>query len=183
MKILLIISVALLMTVISCQTRNVSSIEELQIPEFLMRPNLIGPDEEMGYMLDTYNKLINKIKLNPKDIEARLALAELFMQEARISGEHGHYYPAALKIVESVIQQSPEAGLKYRTLLDKASILLSLHQFEQAKETGEEALALNPYSADAYGVLVDAFVEMGAYDKAVAMADKMVSIRPDIRSY
>src|SRR5687768_12166971 len=148
-----------------------------------MRPKLIGPDEEMGYMLDSYNKLINKIKLNPKDVEARLALAELFMQEARISGEHGHYYPAALKIVESVIQESPEPGLRYRTLLDKASILLSLHQFEKAKETGEEALALNAYSADAYGVLVDAFVELGDYDKAVATADKMVSIRPDIRSY
>jgi tetratricopeptide (TPR) repeat protein len=73
--------------------------------------------------------------------------------------------------------------LKYRSLLDKASVLLSLHQFEEAKKIGEEALAINSMSADAYGVMVDAFVELGQYENAVIMADKMVSIRPDLRSY
>ncbi|MCB0584107.1 MAG: hypothetical protein KDD06_02090, partial [Phaeodactylibacter sp.] len=44
-------------------------------------------------------------------------------------------------------------------------------------------VAINPYNAQIYGALVDANVELGRYEQAVAMADKMVSIRPDLRSY
>jgi len=67
--------------------------------------------------------------------------------------------------------------------LDKASVLLSLHRFAEAKTLGEKALQLNPHSADIYGVLVDANVELGQYQQAITYADKMVSIRPDLRSY
>lgn len=187
MNILQSIFIIVVATLASCQTRNSttqeSNQESTQIPQLLMRPQVIGPEEEMGYTLDTYNNLTGKIKANPDDIESRLALAELFMQEARISGEHGHYYPAALKIISDVIEDNPQDALKYRALLDKASVLLSLHQFPEAKNAGEQALALNAHSADAYGVLADAYVELGQYDKAIIMADKMVSIRPDLRSY
>ena len=34
-----------------------------------------------------------------------------------------------------------------------------------------------------YGIAVDGNVEMGNYDSAIADADKMLSIRPDLRSY
>lgn len=44
------------------------------------------------------------------------------------------------------------------------------------------AIILNPYNADIYGALVDANVELGNYKEAVAMCDKMLSIRPDLRS-
>ena len=178
-----IIIIATVYIFCGCQTRNVSSVEGSEIPKLLIRNQVIGPEEEMGYIIDTYNKLAEKIKSNPHDVEARLSLVELFMQEARISGEHGYYYPEALKVIEGVMNDQPKEALKYRALLDKASVLLSLHQFKAAKEIGEEALTINPHSADAYGVLVDANVELGAYEKAIEMADKMVSIRPDLRSY
>lgn len=181
LQILFIPLVAILM--LSCQTRKVSTTEEFTVPALLMRSQVIGPEDEMGYTLDTYNKLADKIKSNPSDIESRLALAELFMMEARVSGEHGHYYPAALKTIADVMKDNPQDALKYRALLDWSSVLLSLHQFKEAKEVGEQALALNAHSADAYGVLVDAYVELGDYEKAIVMADKMVSIRPDLRSY
>ena len=44
-------------------------------------------------------------------------------------------------------------------------------------------MKLNGYNAQIYGGLVYANVEMGNYAKAVALCDKMMSIRPDIRSY
>ncbi|HEY3385143.1 MAG TPA: tetratricopeptide repeat protein, partial [Saprospiraceae bacterium] len=127
--------------------------------------------------------LATKISNNPDDLESKLMLAELFMMEARISGEHGHYYPAALNLIDEVLTQEVKDPIVYRAKLDKASVLLSLHRFEEAKLLGEEALKVNPYSADIYGVLVDANVELGNYDIAVGYADKMVSIRPDLRSY
>jgi len=171
------------MVFVCCKTRTTSTTEAFKFPELIIRPHVIGPEEEMGFVLEAYNKLTNKIAAHPDDFESRLSLAELFMQEARISGEHGYYYPAAFNIVEEVLQNQPTQPLQYRALLDKASILLSQHQFAAAKDAGLKALAINEYSADAYGVMVDAYVELGMYDKAVEMADKMVSIRPDIRSY
>ncbi|MBK8506507.1 MAG: tetratricopeptide repeat protein [Saprospiraceae bacterium] len=42
---------------------------------------------------------------------------------------------------------------------------------------------MNGYNAQIYGVLIDAHVELGDYDKAIILADSMVSIRPDLRSY
>jgi tetratricopeptide (TPR) repeat protein len=47
----------------------------------------------------------------------------------------------------------------------------------------EKAREANPHNAFVYGILVDGNVEMGNYAAAVDAADKMVSIRPDIRSY
>ena len=134
-------------------------------------------------MLDQYTKLTEKIKSNPNDFESKLSLAELYMMEARISGEHGHYYPAALQVINDVLTHDLKDPTMYRALLDKSSVLLSLHQFAEAKEIAEKAVQYNAYSADIYGVLVDANVELGHYDKAIAYADKMVSIRPDLRSY
>ncbi|MBC7390745.1 MAG: tetratricopeptide repeat protein, partial [Opitutaceae bacterium] len=47
----------------------------------------------------------------------------------------------------------------------------------------EEAVKQKPENAEIYGVLCDAYVELGQYDKAVTVVDKMVSLRPDLRSY
>ena len=47
----------------------------------------------------------------------------------------------------------------------------------------EKAQKLNPFNAFIYGLLVDGNVEMGHYDSAIANADRMESVRPDIRSY
>jgi tetratricopeptide (TPR) repeat protein len=175
---------ALLLTsvLIACQSKK-DTIPGVTIPELINRPHLIGPEAEMGHMLDLYTSAVTKIKSNPKDLESRLSLAEVLMQEARISGEHGYYYPAALKVINEVLNEQPDASSQYRALLNKGSVLLSLHQFQEAKKIGEEALALNAHSANAYGVVIDANVETGHYEKAVEYADKMVSIRPDLRSY
>jgi len=176
------------LTFTACQQDGANSEDqttaELVIPELLERPTVISLPEEAEQVTNMYADLTSKIKANPDDIKARLTLAELFMQEARVSGEHGHYFPAALTVLNGVLQEEQlDEGQTYRAMLNKASVLLSLHQFAEAKEMGEQALALNGYDAGIYGVLVDANVELGKYDEAVKMADKMISVRPDIRSY
>ncbi len=160
------------------------STDRVVIPELLERPTVISVPEEAERVQKMYADLTAKIEANPDDIKARLTLAELFMQEARVSGEHGHYFPAALTVIDGVLQEEQlDESNTYRAMLNKASVLLSLHQFAEAKEIGEQALALNTYDAGIYGVLVDANVELGNYEEAVKMADKMISVRPDIRSY
>lgn len=150
----------------------------------LQRNNAIQYAKEWENVHNTYSKLINQIRIEPNDKKANLELAELFMQEARVTGEHGHYYPLALKLADRFVDvTNTDKDYRFRALADKASILMSLHQFASAKVAALEAIRINPYNAMVHGALVDALVELGEYKEATATADKMTSIRPDIRSY
>jgi len=62
-------------------------------------------------------------------------------------------------------------------------VLLSQHHFSEGLEVAKKAQPLNPNSAFIYGIMCDAYVELGNYKEAVKQSDKMISIRPDIRSY
>src|SRR5688572_33275079 len=93
MKTLHSFTILLALAVLSCQPRMATTTNESDIPKLLNRPHVIGPEEEMGYVMDAYEKLTQKLSGNPTDAEALISLTELFMQEARITGEHGYYYP------------------------------------------------------------------------------------------
>lgn len=156
----------------------------VSIPALLERAPAIRYGIEWDKTQNYYVQKKNEIQKDPTNLKARIELAELFMQEARVTGEHGHYYPAALQLLDEVLEKSSAKDDKrFRALANKASVELSLHDFKKALATAELAVAINPYNAKIYGVLVDANVELGNYDAAVKMADKMVSIRPDLRSY
>ncbi|MEO0896715.1 MAG: hypothetical protein AAFY71_09980 [Bacteroidota bacterium] len=153
------------------------------IPDLLPRNASLGSLQEQRKVLSTYEMLKNAINQNPTDYRKRIQLAQLFMLEARVTGEHGHYYPAALQVLDGILQEASKPDVVFGAKSLKASVKLSLHEFKEAKKLAEEAVQLNGYNALIYGSLVDAHVELGEYDKAISMADKMMSIRPDIRSY
>jgi tetratricopeptide (TPR) repeat protein len=163
----------------------------IEIPKLLDRSEALRNGKEWDNVQNYYGTQCAALRLNPNDAEAKLKLVECFIREARVTGEHPHYYPAALKMTEEVLQfieNSPEKSPKdkdkqFRALSHKASVQMSLHHFADAKVTSEQAIALNPYNAYIYGCLTDALVELGQYKQAVEVCDKMVSIRPDLRSY
>ena len=126
------------------------------------------------------DNLINKIKVNPADTKSELALVNAYIMEARISGNIAYYDKAAMKTVDNILTTEPG---NYEALMLKALIQLSQHHFADGLATANTAVNINPNSAFVYGLLVDANVEMGNYDAALDAADKMVTIRPDLRSY
>ncbi len=155
-----------------------------EVPKLLTKHQAIGTPEEHQKTLDAFNSLTTAIKKDQNNMEARLKLARIFMQEARLTGEHGYYYPAALQVIDEVLNSPAKTkDDRFVALLFKGSVLLSLHKFEDAMKVGKEALNINNHNALIYGVLIDANVEMGNYKEAIKMADKMNSIRPDLRSY
>lgn len=155
-----------------------------EVPELLPRHPALGDSLERSRVENAYYKNLNLVSNDPWSAEPRLRLAEVFMYEARVTGEHPYYYSAALAQLDQVFEESqPSKDERFQALMLKASVLLSQHEFADARELGEEAKGLYPRSAAVYGVLVDANVELGDYDQAVKYADQMVSIRPDMRSY
>lgn len=127
--------------------------------------------------------LQDDIRKNSNASNKKLMLALAYMQEARITGEHPHYYPLAHDLLDEVISSRPEENVLFEALVAKAVVQLSLHQFRKALNTANLALALDTTTASLYGVFCDAYVELGDYPKAILAADRMTSIRPDIRSY
>lgn len=190
MKNNLIILTILAMLTIACQTEQPldteqhTTIKPLEIPDLLDRHVDLRHGTEWDQIQRLYVAQQQALHKDQANGESWLTLAQIFINEARITGEHGHYYPAALAVVDkglAGVERSDD--LRFRLLSTKASVELSQHDFEQALKTAQEAVQLNPYNAQIYGALVDAHVELGEYEKAVEMADKMVSIRPDLRSY
>lgn len=153
------------------------------VAPLLDRSEKIQLGKEWENVQNTYQKNKIRVNSNPDAHKEMLTLAELFIREARVTGEHGHYYPAALKLCNKVMNTTDDPDVKYHALVTKAGVQLSLHEFREALTTAKKAHQINDISARIYGVLVDCYVELGRYNKAVMMADKMVQIKPDIRSY
>ena len=109
-----------------------------------------------------------------------IALANTYILEGRAGGNIAYYDKAAMSVVEKVLVQDQT---NYEAICLKALIQLSQHHFAEGLATATQAAEQNPNSAFAYGMLVDANIEMGNYRAAVDAADKMVTARPDLRSY
>ena len=153
-------------------------------PELLDRSAAIQNGKEWDMVQNQYSDALNALRKKPTDHEAAIKMVQVFINEARITGEHGHYYPAALKVIDDVLATKPESeDIQFQAKSLQASVLLSQHEFEQALEAAKEGARLYSYNAGIHGSLTDAYVELGDYKKAVAAADKMMSIRPDLRSY
>ena len=124
--------------------------------------------------------LLAELRRNPADHKSQLLLAQAYLQEGRVTGDHPYYDAAALLLLEKVLAAEPE---NLEALCSKASLCLTQHHFSQGLVVAEQAVAVNPRNAFVYGLLCDAHVELGHYDEAVKMADKMNQVRPDLRSY
>lgn len=136
-----------------------------------------------GEWMNTKNAiqgLLAKLRQDPNDHKSQLLLAQAYMQEGRVTGDHPYYDGAAMELLEKVVAAEPES---FEALCSKASLCLTQHHFAQGLAVAQEAVKINHYNAFVYGLLCDANVELGHYDEAVKMADKMNQVRPDLRSY
>ena len=120
------------------------------------------------------------MEAKPEDQKPAIAMVNTYILEGRASGNVAYYDKAAMSLVEKILKQDPS---NYEGICLKALIELSQHHFAEGLVTATKAVQLNANSAFAYGLLVDANIEMGHYADAVDAADKMVTARPDLRSY
>ena len=149
------------------------------VPELRPRATGLG-DVEFAKVRKRYDELKGKIEGDRGNPEPYVELAQLFLQEARITGRHHEYVPEARATLDEALRIAPG---NFDATITKASMEMTLHQFPEAKRLALQAIERNGYSAFAYGVLCDAHVELGEYAEAVEASDKMLAIRPDLRSY
>ncbi len=151
-----------------------------ETPSLKERPINVSLSSEWLNAKQAIEGLLDKIRRNPNDLKAKTQLAMAYVHESRVTGDHAYYDEAALKLISQVLVKEPQ---NYDALCVKATVLLSQHHFSDALTLAKEINQQNPNSAFPYGLLCDAYVELGNYDEAVKSADKMNALRPDLRSY
>jgi tetratricopeptide (TPR) repeat protein len=124
--------------------------------------------------------LLDRIRRNSEDNKAKIQLAMAYIQESRVTGDHAYYDEASLKLLNEVLEKDPK---NFDALCGKTTVLLSQHHFTEGLASAQNLVGQYPNAAFGYGLLVDANVELGNYTEAVKFADKLMSIRPDLRSY
>ncbi len=152
----------------------------VQTPELKERRADLSAGKEWLNAKAAMQGLQAKLRTNPDDQKSRLLLAQAYMQEARVTGDHSYYDGAAVQLLDVVLKAEPE---NFEALCCKAALSLTQHHFAQGLGLAQQAQQLNPNSGFVYGLLTDANVEMGHYEEAVKMADKMNTIRPDLPAY
>jgi len=162
------------------RVKNHKSKMEAVYTELLPRKTSLTYAAEWATIKNNVDVLIKKIEINPSDIKSLLALTAQYIQEGRNTGNFNYYNEAALKCINAVLEKDANS---FEALTFKATIFLSQHRFTEGLAIATKARQLYPYNAYVYGLLVDGYVESGKYKEALEAADKMISIRPDNRSY
>jgi len=174
--IVLLISTGLLFVLILAFSKK----DPETVPGFKERQGRIGLSAEWLNTKKAIQGLLATLKQDPENTKAMLELSQAYIQEARVTGDHAYYDKAALELLDKLLKKEPK---NFEGLCLKATVLLSQHHFAEGLEVAKTAQPINPDNAFIYGIMCDAYTELGNYKEAVKMADKMVSMRPDIRSY
>ncbi|MBI1805022.1 MAG: tetratricopeptide repeat protein [Ignavibacteriae bacterium] len=159
-------------------SRRSSSVQT--IPTLSPRNGNAGPSAEFLNAQKAVDYYRDEIAKHPDAVKNYIELAQLFLQEARVTGNHHEYLPKADYLLDEVLKRDP---VNSEATITKGSMQMTMHRFRNAKELALKVIGKNPYNAFAYGVLCDAQVELGEYEDAVQTCDKMLSRRPDLRSY
>ena len=150
------------------------------IPEANTRLAELLPESQFINASTSEDFYREQITRQPDVVKNYLALAQLMMQRARETADEQTYIPQAQDLLEEALRRDPD---NYYARVLHASLQNTLHQFERGKAQAEVLIAEYPNHAYNYGTLVDALVELGEYERAVEVSDKMLSIKPSLASY
>ena len=139
-----------------------------------------GPGSEFVNAEESEAYYREQLRRQPEDVEARVRLAHVLLQRADATGDEFAFVPEAETLLNEALDRDP-THYYARTL--KAQLLNKLHDFEAARDLSRELLAEYPAHAFVHGTLIDALVELGAYEEAIAVSDSMLALRPGLPAY
>jgi tetratricopeptide (TPR) repeat protein len=119
------------------------------------------------------------ISREPRQSRVYIDLAQAYMRKARASGDAG-YYGRAETAVRHALQLQPGSVVGLRTL---AWIQTGKHEFRDALATAERLRAQLPNDPLVQGLIGDAALELGEYQRAEDAWQKMLELQPGLASY
>jgi len=119
------------------------------------------------------------VRRYPDTVDAYALLGFAYLQNVREKGDPADYGRADAAFDEALRRDADNVN----ALIGKGSLAAAQHEFHEALDLGNRAVALAPSTARTHGVVVDALTELGRYDEALVATQTMVDLRPDLASY
>ncbi len=122
---------------------------------------------------------LNRIEREPATPAGYNLLADAYMQKARETGDFSLNSKADAALARA-LEVAPD---NYDAIKLRAKLLLTYHRFADALAVANHARQIKPRDYMVYGAITDAQVELGNYIAAIAAAQTMVDLHPDLSSY
>ncbi len=116
---------------------------------------------------------------HPSKVDGWVTLGEAWVKKARESSDPG-YYLNAKACADIALGLAPRDKLALNLV---ALVEMNNHEFQKALDTAGQILAADHDDPIALGTKSDALLELGSYDDAIAAADAMNKLKPNLPSY
>jgi tetratricopeptide (TPR) repeat protein len=125
-------------------------------------------------------QLRDRLRRVPDDPVTWANLGAAYVEQARALANPA-YYPQAQGALDRSVQLQPDGNAAALTGL--GALAGARHDFAAARRYAEDAVALNPASVEAHGVLADATTQLGDTAAATAAVQRMLDLRPGVASF
>jgi cytochrome c-type biogenesis protein CcmH/NrfG len=134
-------------------------------------PNLVwAQSTAVDQTILRYQRLLQR---NSRDATVYYRLGDAYMQKARESGDIA-YIDLAEKALQRCLEIAPEHSGAARHL---AYAMYMRHGFDEAAAQAQKAVTLDPTDSHAYGILGDAYLEVGKYEAAAHTYHRIDTIK------
>ncbi len=107
-------------------------------------------------------------------------LGAAYVERARISADPS-YYAKAQGALQTSMRIAPDGNAA--ALIGLGQLANARHDFVTAASSGERARALQPATAEVYGVLADAYTQLGRPAEATDAVQEMLDVRPGLAAF
>src|SRR5215831_8825726 len=119
------------------------------------------------------------LQRNPRDARAYYRLGDAYIQKAREGGDLT-YLTLAEQALRTALDLAPRFSGAARHL---AYVFYYRHAFAEAATQAAQAIELDPGDSHAYGILGDAYLEVGKYEQARQAYQQMMQRQGDLYAY
>jgi tetratricopeptide (TPR) repeat protein len=138
---------------------------------------------QAGFALGDTSALVaslqQELRAHPRDAHAWGLLGLAYQQRAREVADPS-YYPKSEGALRRALRLTPNDLVATSGL---ASLALSRHRFREALGLARQAHTLSPSTAQVYGLLGDAQLELGRYRAAFDDFDRLARLKPSLAAY
>jgi len=143
-------------------------------------PAASAPVSQPSVLDETIRRAQVALRSNPGNAPLWAQLGASYVEKARISGDPIYYGQAQGALDRSLAVQPDDNG---EALIGLGQLANARHDFATARDLGERARAMRPYTGAVYGVLADAYTQLGDTAAASAAVESMLGVDPGLAAF
>ncbi|WP_084773244.1 tetratricopeptide repeat protein [Nonomuraea candida] len=125
----------------------------------------------------------HRLRRNPDDAAVWASLGTMYLEQARRTSDAAYYGKAGAALRRSLRLPTGDGKPYIDAVIGMGALANARHDFAAAVRWAERARREAPHRWALYGVLADAYLELGRYEQAESTIRRMLDGRPDLASF